>query len=105
MLPVVAAGAKVALPEAGYKEIEAQLALGKSSAESLLKVSGQVGKWLAANDNLEPGIGTAIRAEGAVLRQLHVWLKQKDLTFGGLKRVQNKQQEFLWVHPKCVEEY
>ncbi len=37
------------------------------------------------------------------LRQLHAWLKDPGL--GGLVRVQNKRQEFLWVHPQFEEEY
>ena len=105
MLPVVASGAKVVLPEVDYKEIEAQLALGKSTAESLLKGSEKMGEWLAKDDDLEPGPGAAIRAEGAALRRLHAWLKKKDPSFGGLVRVQNKRQEFLWVHPRFETEY
>ncbi|MFZ0749025.1 MAG: COR domain-containing protein, partial [Pyrinomonadaceae bacterium] len=105
MLPVVAASAKVGLPEVDYKGIEAELALGKASAESLLKGSEKMREWLGKNDNLELSSGATIRAEGAVLRQLHSWLKEKDPSFGGLVRVQNKRQEFLWVHPKFETEY
>lgn len=104
-LPVVAALPKVMLPEADYKGIEAQLALGKATAESLLKGSDAVGEWMAKDDRGEVGTGRAIRAEGGVLRQLHVWLKEKDPTFGGLVRVQNKRQEFMWVHPFFEKEY
>ena len=105
MLPVVAASAKVVLPEIDYKGIEAQLSLGKTTAESLLKGGQKVGDWLAKDDDLELGAGAAIRAEGGTLRQLHVWLKEKDPSFGGLVRVQNKRQEFLWVHPNFETEY
>ena len=105
LLPVVAATAKVALPEASYKGIEAQLALGKATAESLLKGGGEVGEWLTKDDGVEFQTATAIRAEGGVLRQLHALLKEKDPTFGGLVRVQNKRQEFLWVHPSFEGEY
>ncbi|HEY1172441.1 MAG TPA: COR domain-containing protein [Verrucomicrobiae bacterium] len=105
VLPVVAAGAKVALPDADYKGIEAQLALGKVTAESLLKVGEKTGEWLATNDGLDFDTHRAIRAEGGVLRQLHVWLKEKDPAFGGLVRVQNKRQEFLWVHRNFEIEY
>jgi internalin A len=54
-----------------------------------------------------PGLerGEAIEAQGAVLRQLHAWLKEKDPGFGGLVRVQNKRQEFLWAHPQFETEY
>ncbi len=105
MLPVVAASAKVLLPEVDYKGIEAQLALGKAAAESMLKGGEKMGEWLAKDDDLEPSHGAAIRADGAILRQLHAWLKEKDPSFGGLVRVQNKRQEFLWVHPKFETEY
>ncbi|HEY9655606.1 MAG TPA: hypothetical protein V6C50_08950 [Crinalium sp.] len=46
-----------------------------------------------------------IRAQGAMLRELQVLLKEKDPGFGGLARVQNKRREFLWVHPQFVSEY
>ncbi len=105
VFPIVAAGAKVALPEADFKSIEAQLALGKATAESLLKGGDQVGQWMAKDDGLELEPGTTIRAEGASLRQLHAWLKGKDPGFGGLVRVSNRRQEFLWVHPQFVKEY
>jgi hypothetical protein len=105
MLPVVAAGAKVLIPEADYRRIEAQLALGKAASESLLKGGEQVGEWLAKDDELQLGVTRAIRGEGAVLRQLQVWLKETDPSFGGLVRVQNKRHEFLWVHPRFETEY
>jgi len=40
-----------------------------------------------------------------VLRHLQAWLKEKDPSIGGLMRVQNKRQEFLWVHPLFENEY
>jgi len=48
-----------------------------------------------------------IRAQGAMLRELHALLKAKDPTFShlGLVRVMNKRQEFLWVHPQFEKEY
>lgn len=105
VLPVADSLAKLTIPEADYKGIEAQLALGKSTAESLLKGSELAGEWLAKDDDLELASGSAIRADGGVLRQLHAWLKEKDPTFGGLIRVQNKRSEFLWAHPQFEGEY
>lgn len=105
MLPVVAANPKVALMEVDYKKIEGQLTLGKSIAESLLERGEKAGEWLARNDGLEIAPGSAIRVDGAVLRQLHGWLKKKDPTFGGMVRVQNKRHEFLWVCPLFESEY
>ncbi len=67
----------------------------------MLKGGEQSGAWLGRSDAPELERGEAIRAQGAVLRQLHAWLKKKDPSFGGLIRVQNKRQEFLWVHPQA----
>ncbi len=53
--------------------------------------------------NLE--FGRAGSAHGATLRELHALLKAKDPGFGGLVRVLNKRQEFLWVHEKFAGEY
>lgn len=105
VLPVASAATKVALDEMAYKGIESQLDLGQKSIESVLKGSGQVEKWLTRQDAPEVGRGKEIEAQGAALRQLQIWLKEKDPTFGGLVRVQNKRQEFLWVHQQFVREY
>jgi len=51
----------------------------------------------------------AVLAQGAVLREVHALLKEKDKaranSFGGLVRVQNKRREFLSVRPQFVDEY
>lgn len=52
---------------------------------------------------LEPG--RMREAQGGELRQLNAWLKEKDPSFGGLVRVQNKPRKFLWVHPQFENEY
>ena len=105
VLPVVAAVPKLILPDADYKHIEGQLALGKSTSESLLKGGEQVGQWAAKDDGLEIAPGVAALAEGTLLRQLHGWLRDKDPSFAGLVRVQNRRQEFLWVHRQFASEY
>jgi len=42
-----------------------------------------------------------------MLREFHALLKSLDKSdnFGGLVRVMNKRQEFLWVHEKFASEY
>ncbi len=40
----------------------------------------------------------------AVVRALP-WLKEQYPRFGGLVRVEDKRQEFLWVHPQFEKEY
>jgi internalin A len=49
--------------------------------------------------------GEAIKAGGVVPRQLQARLKEQDPSLGGLIRVMNKRQEFLWVHPRFEGEY
>jgi hypothetical protein len=50
-------------------------------------------------------LGVALRSDGSALRELHALFKAKDPGFGGLVRVMNKRQEFLWVHEKFAGEY
>ena len=78
---------------------------GQKTLDAVLKGGEKAGAWLGRSDapNLEQG--EAVRAEGAVFRQLQSWLKEKEPSFGGLVRVQNKRQEFLWVHPQFEKEY
>lgn len=55
---------------------------------------------------VEPGFfDLPNRAEDPMLRQLHALLKEKDPSFDGRFRVQNKGRRFLWVHEKFVGEY
>ncbi|NTV67517.1 MAG: hypothetical protein HGB06_07545 [Chlorobaculum sp.] len=105
VLPVAASATKLVMDENAYKAIENQLDFGKSCAESLLSASDKAADWMGRSDAPELERGEAIRAQGAVLRQLHAWLKEQDQGFGGLVRVQNKRQEFLWVHPQFEGEY
>jgi hypothetical protein len=93
------------LDEASYKGIENQLDLSQKSLDSVLKGGVEAGSWLGRGDAPDVEQGEAIRAQGALLRQLQAWLKEKDASFGGLVRVQNKRQEFLWVHPQFEKEY
>lgn len=105
VLPVASSATKVLLDDATYKGIEKQLDLGQKSIDSVLKGGEKSGDWLGRSDAPYFENGEAIRAESAVLRQLHAWLKEKDPAFGGLVRVMNKQQEFLWVHQQFESEY
>ena len=90
-----------------YAAIENQLDFGKACAEGFLEAGERVGDWLTSDDETELESGRGIRAQGAMLRELHALLKEKDPggKFGGLARVQNKRREFLWVHPQFAGEY
>ncbi|WP_265594902.1 COR domain-containing protein [Haloferula sp. BvORR071] len=110
VLPVAGAVTKVVLDATVYDSIENQLDLGKETADALAKTGEMAADWLAEEDGgireLRGGDGSIgprgeVRAEGALLRQLHHWLKENDKAsqFGGLVRVPNKRQEFMWVHP------
>jgi Leucine-rich repeat (LRR) protein len=105
VLPVASSATKVLLDDAAYKRIEKELDFGEKSAESVIKGGEEAGTWLGVSNAPDIEHGQSIRAHGAVLRQLHAWLKEKDPSFGGLVRVQNKRQEFLWVHPQFEGEY
>jgi hypothetical protein len=93
------------MDDTAYKRIEKELDLGQKSIESVLKGAEQIGSWLGRSDAPDMEHGEAIRGQGAILRELHAFLKEKDPKFGGLVRVQNKRQEFLWVHQQFEKEY
>ncbi|NER35832.1 MAG: hypothetical protein F6J93_17900 [Oscillatoria sp. SIO1A7] len=106
VLPIVASGGKLVLDEAIYKEYDKEL----ETAQEFLDLASQGSEALQTMTQEEAPSwqGTqAIRAEGATLRELHALLKEKDpkSRFGGLVKVQNKRQEFLWVHEQFVGKY
>jgi Leucine-rich repeat (LRR) protein len=105
VLPVAASVTKFAMDETAYKGIEKQLDLGQKSLDAVMKGGEKSGIWLSKNSAPDLEHGTGTRAQGAALRQLHAWLKEKDPGFGGLIRVRNKRNEFLWVHPQFETEY
>ena len=70
-----------------------------------LKGGAKIAGWLERDDALCLEHGEAIRAQGDTLRRLQTLIKENDPGFGGLVRVQDKQQQFLWVHPRFESEY
>lgn len=105
VLPVAISSAKLSLGDATYKGLERQLDFGLSCAEAMLDASGKTAEWLSENDGPEVGRTGVMRAHGGVLREFQTWLKKADPGFGDLRRVLNKQQEFLWVHRDFEKEY
>jgi Leucine-rich repeat (LRR) protein len=104
VLPVASSTVKLALDDAAYKRIERELDLAQKTIDSVGKGLDNAKGFLKQN---APDVeqDEAVHAQGAILRQLQVWLKEKDPSFGGLIRVQNKRHEFLWVHPQFEKEY
>jgi hypothetical protein len=85
--------------------LQSQLDFGQKAVDAVLKGGGKVLDDVGGLDDAGLPEGKGIRAHGAVLRQFQTWLKEQDPGFGGLVRVQNKRQEFLWVHPMFEKEY
>jgi Leucine-rich repeat (LRR) protein/GTPase SAR1 family protein len=105
VLPVVASATKLALDETIYKGIEKQLDLGKSCAEAMLKSTEKTADWLSEKEGFGSEQTGYIRAHGGVLREFQSWLKKKDPSFGDLRKVLNKQNQFLWVHRDYENQY
>ena len=105
VLPVAASATKLALDEATYKGLEKQLDFGKSCAEAMLNATDKTADWLIEKDGPEVGRTGVVRAHGGVLREFQTWLKKEDPGFGDLRKVLNKQKEFLWVHRDFEKEY
>jgi len=106
VLPMMSSTLKV-VDDSAFKQLENNLSLGKSVIDYISGEGAKLGEVMGAADstNLERGVG--IRAENATLRELHALIKTKDPSnsFGGLVRVLNKRNEFLWVHEKFAGEY
>jgi len=107
VLPVMSSTLKV-VDDTAFKTLENQLSLGKNVIDAIAGEGTKLGEVMGAADaeiNLERGVG--LRSDGATLRELHALLKAVDKTekFGGLVRVMNKRQEFLWVHERFAGEY
>lgn len=105
ILPVSSAGIKLVLDDPAYKSIEDQLVFGQAVIDSTLADSEKNNGWLGGKDVTSTRFGEPIHARGASLRELHALLKAKDPGYGGLVRVMNKRQEFLWVHERFASEY
>jgi hypothetical protein len=104
VLPMMSSTLKL-VDDTAFKTLESQLSLGKTVIDFLAGEGTKLGEVMGAADtsSLERGVGT--RAESGTLRELHTMLKAKDPSFGDLKRVLNKRNEFLWVHEKYAAEY
>ena len=93
------------MDEVTYDALENYLDFGQEVIDATLEGSEKLGDWLGGGDSLSLEHGEAIRAQSGILRELHALLKKKDPSFGGLVRVRNKRQEFLWVHERFEGEY
>ncbi len=105
VLPLAWWAARPALDDAAYKAIEEQLDFGKSVIDAVIGEGARVEDWLGTSASGRPERDEAIRGQGATLREIQTLLKARDPGFGGLVRVMNKRQEFLWVHPSFEKEY
>jgi len=105
VLPIASSAVKLVMDENAYKAIENELDFGKNVIDGVLSGTEKTELWTDTGDAIDLLQGTAIRAENATLRELHTLIKSKDPGFGGLVRVMNKRQEFLWVHEKFASEY
>ncbi|MEP7136778.1 MAG: COR domain-containing protein [Chloroflexota bacterium] len=105
VLPIASSAVKLVMDENIYKSIENELDFGKDVIDGVLSGTEKTELFTDAGDSVDLPHGTSIRADNASLRELHALLKAKDPGFGGLVRVLNKRQEFLWVHEKFAGEY
>lgn len=105
VLPVSLSKIKLDLNDERYKTIEEQLDFSKNVIDAVIGETAKIGEFYGTASKTSLEQGEAIRAQGATLRELHAMLKAKDPGFGGLVRVLNKRQEFLWVHEKFASEY
>ncbi len=123
VLPVAGSAVKWALDDAAYKQIAEDLDLSQKAFSALLGAGRAAGEFLAHDDDADLSDyadqaeafaesrdqsyrhGTPRPTRGALLRELQALLRDRDPGFGGLKRVQNKRHEYVWIHPRFETEY
>jgi len=104
VLPVAGAATKLVLDDRSYGAIQEELELGQKALDATVQGSSKLLEGSGDEAAAWESRGGVQRGEGGMLRALHAILKEKDPTFGGLVRVQNKRREFLWVHPRFQHE-
>ena len=106
VLPVASSALKV-IDDAAFKILENQLGLGKEVLDAVSGAGTAINEFMDAVDTTELKQGVSVRGDGAILREFHALLKAKDPSnnFGGLVRVINNRQEFMWVHERFAGEY
>ncbi len=106
VLPVASSALQVA-NDAATKALQAQIGLGKDVIDAIAGEASALNEFSSVIDSADIERGVGSRAENATLRELHALLKAKDPdhSFGGLVRVLNKRNEFLWVHKRFAGEY
>ncbi|NER38074.1 MAG: hypothetical protein F6J93_29640 [Oscillatoria sp. SIO1A7] len=104
--PFVSPVGKLIFDEEKLELAQQTLDFAKESSE-VAKAITEATEVMTEDDAPNWGGDRAIRAEGAMLRELHALLGEKDpqSKFGGLVRVQNRRREFLWVHKRFVDLY
>ena len=105
VVPVAAAAAKFQVDDKALDGLEKKLESAQKAAESVFKSAEKTAEIFEESGAVDLEPSDRLRARGASLRILHAFLKEKDPGFGGLVRVQNKRQEFLWVHSQFEKEY
>ncbi|MDM8569280.1 COR domain-containing protein, partial [Thiotrichales bacterium HSG1] len=91
-----------------FAQIGVDLDSSQRSFNMLLKFGDKANDWRTDSNKLMPhtkSYDSPLRAEGAILRELQAFLKETDPGFAGLRRVQNKKREYLWIHPSFITEY
>jgi hypothetical protein len=107
LLPVSLAAIELDLSDNQWKAVKKELILDKETIGAVAD-TGQKLKLRQENvlaDDIDAEPGTAIRAEGGIMRMLHNTLREQDITFADLRRVRHPQGQFLWVHEQFVTEY
>lgn len=104
VLPVASSALKVA-NDAAFQSLQNQIGLGKDIIDAIAGEGTVFNDFMGKADATDLPHGVAARGDGAVLRELQSMLKAKDPGYGGLVRVLNKRNEFLWVHERFVSEY
>ncbi len=109
-VPMVVPGLKLELDDAEYKEIQERLDFGKNVLSSSVKAGAELNELVGKRgENYQGSLPaeelSGKRAEGASLRWLQNFLKEKDPTFADLLRIMDRNGEYRWIHPRYKQDF
>jgi internalin A len=96
---------EIELDREWFRQIEEQLDFGKSVIDATISEGTRVGEWTGAADTTTLERGGTIAPKVQLCANCTLFSKLRTLSFGGLVRVMNKRQEFLWVHERFKAKY
>lgn len=107
VVPVSSSFIDQAINDTVFSSISSQLEDGQKALDSLVNTvdNSDLNIESSSSSTSKTPDNSPLSIDSSQLRMFQKWLEEKDPGFGGLVRVLNNQQEYIWVHSKYVGDY